>query len=110
MIHTALRAYQRRRFEFEKDTLEDSPDPGTAPEALSRLSEAELLELIARLPDGYRVIFNLVAIEGYSHTEVAEALDIQESTSRSQLTKARKWLIGELKKMQRINTNPKVKT
>lgn len=110
MIHTALRAYQRRRFEFEKDTLEGSPDPGTAPEALSRLSEAELLELIARLPDGYRVIFNLVAIEGYSHTEVAEALDIQESTSRSQLTKARKWLIGELKKMQRINTNPKVKT
>ena len=107
MIHTALRAYQRRRFAFEKDMLESAPDPGVGPEALNMLSEAELLDLIARLPDGYRVIFNLVAIEGYSHAEVADALNIQESTSRSQLTKARKWLISELEKMQRINTTPK---
>jgi RNA polymerase sigma-70 factor (ECF subfamily) len=71
------------------------------PDALATLSEKELLVLIAKLPDGYRVVFNLVAIEGYSHAEAAELLGIQESTSRSQLTKARRWLIEQLDLLER---------
>jgi RNA polymerase sigma-70 factor (ECF subfamily) len=48
-------------------------------------------------------VFNLVAIEGYSHAEVADALDIQESTSRSQLTKARRWLCEQVEALHKIN-------
>ncbi|HNG89484.1 MAG TPA: sigma factor-like helix-turn-helix DNA-binding protein, partial [Saprospiraceae bacterium] len=71
--------------------------------ALSALSEQELLALIAQLPDGYKVVFNLVAVEGYSHAEVAEMLKIQESTSRSQLTKARRWLAEQLNRLENIH-------
>lgn len=57
--------------------------------AVDSLSAEEISDLVASLPIGYRVVFNLYAIEGYSHKEVAELLGITESTSRSQLTHAR---------------------
>ncbi len=101
MIHTALRTYQRQRFEMEQSGYEHLPESPVEPEALSLLSEAELLRLINGLPDGYRAVFNLVAIEGYSHAEAAELLGIQESTSRSQLTKARRWLAEQLRALQK---------
>jgi RNA polymerase sigma-70 factor (ECF subfamily) len=55
-------------------------------------SESEIVNLIKRLPIGYRTVFNLYAIEGYTHAEIAAQLHIKESTSRSQLTMARKLL------------------
>ncbi|MBC7448589.1 MAG: sigma-70 family RNA polymerase sigma factor [Hymenobacteraceae bacterium] len=61
-------------------------------DALTQLSEQELLDLIARLPDGYRVVLNLYCIEGYSHAEIAAQLGIEERTSSSQLSKARRLL------------------
>ncbi|HOY06736.1 MAG TPA: RNA polymerase sigma factor [Saprospiraceae bacterium] len=102
MINTALRAYQKQRFEFESSGYEYFPDAPVEPDAIAALSEAELLVLIGRLPEGYRVVFNLVAVEGYSHAEVAQTLGIQESTSRSQLTKARRWLCEQLEIIQKI--------
>ena len=60
-----------------------------APDALARLSAAELVAHVNALPAGYRLVFNLVAVEGYSHAEAAEALGITVSTSRSQLVRAR---------------------
>ncbi len=102
VINTALRAYQRQRFDHESSGYEHLPELPVAPDALSVLSEEELLRLIARLPDGYRVVFNLVAIEGFSHAEVAEMLGIQESTSRSQLTKARRWLCEQLETLHKV--------
>ncbi len=103
MIHTALRSYQRQRFDLEQSGYEHLPEAPVDPEALALLSEAELWRLIAKLPDGYRAVFNLVAIEGYSHAEAAELLEIQESTSRSQLTKARRWLADQLTILQKTN-------
>ena len=61
-------------------------------DALSQLSEQALIDLIARLPDGYRVVLNLYCIEGYSHGEIAAQLGIEERTSSSQLSKARRLL------------------
>ena len=52
--------------------------------ALDRLSADDLHACIARLPNGYRTVFNLYAIEGYSHSEIAEMLHISEVTSRTQ--------------------------
>lgn len=57
-----------------------------------KLNAADYMQLIKSLPDGYRLVFNLYAIEGFSHKEIANKLDITESTSRSQLTHARKLL------------------
>lgn len=60
--------------------------------ALQQISADELMKCIAELPEGFRTVFNLFAIEGYNHSEIAEILNIKESTSRSQYTRARKVL------------------
>ncbi len=104
MVNTALRAYQKQRFEFEQTGYERLPESPVDPDAMSILSEAELMKLVSKLPDGYRAVFNLVAIEGYSHAEAAQLLGIQESTSRSQLTKARRHLEAEVLKLERTLT------
>lgn len=59
---------------------------------LDKISADDLMNCIAKLPDGYRTVFNLYAIEGYSHNEIAEILNITEGTSRSQFMRARKIL------------------
>lgn len=69
-------------------------------DALQQMDAEEVYALIQALPKGYRTIFNLFVIDGYSHAEIAEELDITESTSRSQLTKARKILQSQLKTLQ----------
>lgn len=63
------------------------------------LTGRELLELITNLPDGYRTVFNLYVIEGYSHIEIAQILNITEGTSRSQLFKAKVMLKQSLEKL-----------
>ena len=65
--------------------------------------DTELIQsLIDALPDGYRTVFVLYAIDGYKHEEIAKELDISESTSKSQLFKARRLLQGQLKKQNII--------
>lgn len=71
-------------------------------DALTQLSEQELLDLIARLPDGYRVVFNLYCIEGYSHAEIAAQLGIEEHTSSSQLSKARRLLAQLVRRAETV--------
>ena len=68
----------------------------------SNLSAEELLKLIQKLPDGYRVVFNMYAIEGYSHKEIAEYLEVSEGTSKSQLSKAKKMLRSQIEEMFKI--------
>ena len=102
IVNTALRTYQKQRYDYEQSGYERLPDLPVDPDAVSMLSEAELMGLVQRLPDGYRAVFNLVAIEGYSHAEAANMLGIQESTSRSQLTKARRHLEEEVNRIHKI--------
>lgn len=65
--------------------------------AADQLQANDLLVLLSKLPLGYRTVFNLYAIEGFSHQEIAVTLGISESTSKTQLFKARKWLQQRLK-------------
>lgn len=60
-------------------------------------NEEHLMALVQHLPTGYRLVFNLYALEGYSHREIAQELNITENTSRSQLLKARRQLQEQLK-------------
>ncbi|GJM33063.1 MAG: DNA-directed RNA polymerase sigma-70 factor [Saprospiraceae bacterium] len=102
VINTALKNYSRKSYSHEQIGVEYHPDVPVEPTVFSNLGEEDLLELIAGLPEGYRLVFNLYAIEGYSHKEIADMLGIQESTSRSQLVKARKLLQVQILKLQKI--------
>jgi len=103
VVNTALKNYQKSSFQKEQIGLESYQEGTMEPEAFSKLQEEELMNLIATLPDGYRIVFNLYIIEGFSHKEIAEQLGIKESTSRSQLVKARRMLQELLVKRNRIS-------
>lgn len=82
---------------FEMDDLDDElyvADQNETP--LQHLSAKELLDMIKQLPVGYKTVFNLYVIEGYSHKEIAVMLGISIGTSKSQLYKARKYLQEKL--------------
>lgn len=82
--------------------LKEAQDqPTELEDQLSELSAGEILQLIAELPPGYRTVFNLALIEGYSHQEIAQMLNISEGTSKSQLSKARSFLKNKLSKLYR---------
>ena len=74
-----------------------------APEAISNLSYEELLKHIRNLPDGYRTVFNLYAVDGYRHTEISQLLNITESTSRSQYSRAKQLLRKVILQPEKIN-------
>ncbi len=69
---------------------------GVQPQALERLSTEEIRRAIDELPDGYRMVLNLYAIEGYSHAEIGQMLGISEVTSRSQYIRAKARLANKL--------------
>jgi RNA polymerase sigma-70 factor (ECF subfamily) len=98
MINTAIDYYRkkvRRRTTAIDEAYELSSNDA---DAVSQCSEKEILEAIQLLSPAYRAVFNLYAIEGYSHKEIGELLQVSESTSRSNLVKARVKLKAILKK------------
>lgn len=104
VVNTALKKYTLSRYDKEVTGIEhkEKYDSGEDPTAYSHLSQKDLLALINKLPDGYRMIFNLHVIEGYQHEEIAAMLGIQPSTSRSQLVKARNMLQKQIIELQKI--------
>lgn len=69
---------------------------------MQNLRYKDLMALITELPPGFRTVFNMYAIEGYSHKEIAEILGITESTSRTQLSRARIWLQNKIKERENV--------
>lgn len=91
VVNTALNYYKsnlKRCFDESIDDMNDSNMPTTQGYD-SDLSAEELMKMINSLADGYRVVFNMFAIEGYSHKEISELLGISENTSKSQLSRSR---------------------
>lgn len=89
MVNTCIDYYRksiRRRTEDIEQAYDTSNDDA---DAISQCTEQEILEAVQELSPAYRAVFNLYVIEGYSHKEIADMLDITESTSRSNLVKAR---------------------
>ena len=62
----------------------------------------ELMNLVTSLPPGFRTVFNMYAIEGYSHKEIGDILGISETTSRTQLSRARLWLQNKIKEIENV--------
>ena len=85
------------------DTIDsDSRDFGYTDFGFEDLDAKQLLAMLDTLPVGYRTVFNLFAIEGYSHKEISDEMGIDEGTSRSQLAKARKALQELIEKHEKV--------
>jgi len=102
VINRSLDALNRRKAIFE-DIDSHTGIRDESGEDLTRKEETdvqveEIKEAIGRLPDGYRIILSLYLLEGYDHDEISEILSVSSSTSRSQLSRAKQKLLGELKK------------
>ena len=102
IINTALKYKQKNITKHSHSEIDNVHVFDPAPTILDELSKEEILKLVQNLPDGYRTVFNLYVIEGYSHKEIANQLGIGESTSRSQLVKARALLKEQLLKLIRL--------
>src|SRR5690606_23764077 len=98
-VNTAVNYYHRSKRHDHIPERNGHHYPSEAhTEILSRLSDEMLIGLINQLPDGYRMVFNLHEIEGYSHPEIGALLNISETTSRSQLNRAKQALRNKLKR------------
>lgn len=98
-VNTALMSLRKN------DVLKQSEDveaafgvTGNEPSAIQKISYDELMAYIAELPPGFRTVFNMYVVEGYSHKEIAQELGITEATSRSQLLRARALLQSKIGK------------
>lgn len=101
-VNTCIRYLEKsKRLQVEYGS-EGIPEHSIDPDAISKMGADELMNLVEKLPDGYRTVFNLSVIEGFHHKEIAQLLGIEESSSRSQLTKARKYLQRSLGTTQKV--------
>lgn len=94
IVNTAINYYKKNlkhRNSADLDTVMIFEKSDTV-SAIDQMSENELLKIISKLPDGYRTVFNLNVIEGYTHREIGDMLNISENTSKSQLARARAYL------------------
>jgi len=101
MVNTALdylRKIKAERFNFSIDEVENSIKEDQLIE--SGMQVDDLLKLIQQLPLGYRTVFNLYAVEGYTHKEIADKLQISENTSKSQYSRARTLLQKKLEHLE----------
>lgn len=105
MINTALnhlKVAKRLRLEsLDQLTEQDMPMPSEV--QLHQYDSRVVMDCIQQLPDGYRVVLNLYAIEGFSHKEIASQLGINESTSRSQFARAKNLLMKKLEQVGTLN-------
>jgi len=93
IVNTALIHIRRNKHQQNEDPIDEarSLDSGEM-DALSKMSLDELERLIDSMPTGYKTVFNLFAVEGFAHKEIAEMLGISESTSKTQFLKAKVFL------------------
>lgn len=91
MVNTALEKYRSRHNLYRVDDIDSIEEPEYEPDNqdYAGLEAADLLDIIRELPPKYRMVFNLYAIEGYSHKEIGELVNISEGTSKSNLARAR---------------------
>ncbi|UKN03659.1 RNA polymerase sigma factor [Paracrocinitomix mangrovi] len=90
-VNTALEQYRKNKSLKNLSQFLNGNDlqPTVADDAIEQLELEDLMRKIQQLPTGFRTVFNLYAVEGYTHKEIGELLDISEGTSKSQYSRAR---------------------
>lgn len=99
-VNTAIEHYRKPSAHKFFVAIENAYDLNVSNLAPDNLRSNDLLRLIQKLPDGYRTVFNLYAIEGYNHREIGQKLGISEGTSKSQLARARATLKKGLQQLK----------
>lgn len=98
-VNTILSHFRKKSPLAEAGDVETlSADRSVAPTVIEEMSAGEIIKCVDELPAGYRTIFNLHAVEGYSYTEIADMMNISEATTRSQYLRARGKLIDIMNK------------
>lgn len=97
-VNTAIEHFRRKRYLQPVTEKEENTIEGKSLSALDDLAEKDILELIRQLSPGYRTVFNMYVIEGYTHKEIGDMLGISEGTSKSQLSRAKVILQEMVKK------------
>jgi len=89
MVNTAIEHYRKKNHTYEIQESHEESITDRDLTALDKLAAEEILNMIKALPNGYKTVFNLFAIEGFSHKEIADMLNISEGTSKSQYARAK---------------------
>src|ERR1700712_4772147 len=89
MVHSSIEYYRKHHKMLQVADLDEHNEPSVNATAMANLGAKDLMALIQRLSPGYRMVFNLYAIEGYSHREIGEIMGMTEGASKSQLSRAR---------------------
>ncbi len=108
MVNTAIEAYRKNLRTLTAVSLDELNEEVSQAD-WNGLELQDLLKMIQELPNGYRMVFNLYAIEGYSHKEIADELGISESGSKSQLSRARALLKEKIKELEENDHARKVR-
>lgn len=102
MVNTAIELHRNKSRHYFEPLTQDYPMADSRSGSDENLRYKDLLAMITALPLGYRTVFNLYVIEGYSHKEISAMLSISEGNSKSQLSRARQWLKEKLMKIENI--------
>ena len=97
VVNTAIEHYRRKNNTYEIQDAHEESVTDRDISAIDKMAAADILNMVKALPNGYRTVFNLFAIEGYSHKEIAEMLNISEGTSKSQYARAKGLLQEKIK-------------
>jgi RNA polymerase sigma-70 factor (ECF subfamily) len=97
-VNTAIEHFRRKRYLQPVTEKEENTIEGKYISVLDELAEQDILSLIRELSPGYRTVFNMYVVEGYTHKEIADMLGISEGTSKSQLSRAKVILHEMVKK------------
>lgn len=88
-VNTAIEHFRRKRYLQPVTEKEENTIEGKSLSALDGLAEKDILALVRQLSPGYRTVFNMYVVEGYTHKEIGDMLGISEGTSKSQLSRAK---------------------
>ena len=96
-VNSSIELIRKRKMHLDVSELNSNELPLTAKIETGSMDAEKMMTLVQQLPEGYRTVFNMFIVDGYSHKEISDYLDISESTSKTQLFKARKQLREWLK-------------
>lgn len=103
MVNTAIETYRKNLRSLNVVDIDEVYDQAQSTFDMNKLEVEDLMKLVQQLSNGYRIVFNMYVIEGYSHKEIAKELGISEGASKSQLSRARAILKDKIIKMEGLD-------
>ncbi|MBC7946940.1 MAG: sigma-70 family RNA polymerase sigma factor [Chitinophagaceae bacterium] len=108
-VNTAIEHFRRKRYLQPVTEKEENTIEGKGISVLDELAEKDILDLVRQLSPGYRTVFNMYVVEGYTHKEIGDILGISEGTSKSQLSRAKVILQEMVRKFMQQNNDVRAK-